>query len=193
MQDDRRQLLERFEVVDIARKVVGVGSVGTRAFIVLLQGRDPRDPLFLQVKEATASVLEPHLSRSRYRHHGERVARRQRMMQAASDIYLGWSKGRDAHRHPYKRQLRDMKESAVVETMTPVGLTFYARMCGWTPARAHARSGDPVAIAGYLGGSDEFEDSIVDFAKSYADQNERDSQEFIDAINSGRLEATPGL
>ena len=151
LQDDRRQLLERFEVVDAARKVVGVGSVGTRAFIVLLQGRDAQDPLFLQVKEATASVLEPYVGKSRYRQHGERVVQGQRMMQAASDIYLGWTKGVDVRRHFYWRQLRDMKGSALVEAMPPLALTFYAGICGWTLARAHARSGDPVAIAAYLG------------------------------------------
>ena len=151
LQDDRRQLLERFEIVDAARKVVGVGSVGTRAFIVLLQGRDAQDPLFLQIKEATASVLEPYVRKSRYRQHGERVVQGQRMMQAASDIYLGWTKGLDVRRHFYWRQLRDMKGSADLELMIPLGLTFYARICGWTLARAHARSGDPVAIAEYLG------------------------------------------
>ena len=157
LQDDRRKLLERFEVVDAARKVVGVGSVGTRAFIVLLQGRDAHDPLFLQVKEATASVLEPYVGKSRYRQHGERVVQGQRMMQAASDIYLGWTKGVDVRRHFYWRQLRDMKGSALVEQMRPLGLTFYAGICGWTLARAHARSGDPVAIAAYLGDSDAFD------------------------------------
>ncbi|HEY4790413.1 MAG TPA: DUF2252 domain-containing protein, partial [Actinomycetes bacterium] len=146
LRDDQRQLLERFQLVDMARKVVGVGSVGTRAFIVLLQGRDQQDPLFLQVKEATRSVLEGHLPKSRYKQHGERVVHGQRMMQAASDIYLGWTKGADATRHFYWRQLRDMKASADVEAMTPVGLRIYADMCGWTLARAHARSGDPVAI-----------------------------------------------
>jgi len=193
LQDDRRQLLERFEVVDMARKVVGVGSVGTRAFIVLLQGRDAADPLFLQVKEATASVLEPHLRRSRYRQHGERVVQGQRMMQAASDIYLGWTKGRDVRRHFYWRQLRDMKGSALVETMTPLALTFYARICGWTLARAHARSGDPVAIAAYLGDSDAFDTSITDFSQRYADQNERDYQQFVNAIRSGRVQALEGV
>ena len=153
LQDDRRQLLERFEIVDAARKVVGVGSVGTRAFIVLLQGRDAQDPLFLQIKEATASVLEPYVRKSRYRQHGERVVQGQRMMQAASDIYLGWTRGLDVRRHFYWRQLRDMKGSVDVEAMIPLGLTFYARICGWTLARAHARSGDPVAIAEYLGGA----------------------------------------
>jgi uncharacterized protein (DUF2252 family) len=189
LQDDRRQLLERFRFVDLARKVVGVGSVGTRAFIVLLQGRDQDDPLFLQVKEATASVLEDHLGKSRYRQHGERVVQGQRMMQAASDIYLGWTKGADATRHFYWRQLRDMKASAEVEAMAPVALNFYAGICGWTLARAHARSGDPVAIAAYLGDDDQFDRSITDFAKRYADQNERDYQAFAGAIRSGRLQA----
>ena len=193
LQDDRRHLLERFEVVDLARKVVGVGSVGTRAFIVLLQGRDAADPLFLQVKEATASVLEPYVRKSRYRQHGERVVQGQRMMQAASDIYLGWTKGLDVRRHFYWRQLRDMKGSAIVEAMSPLGLTFYARICGWTLARAHARSGDPVAMAAYLGGSDAFDNSITDFSQRYADQNERDYQQFVNAIRSGRLEAVEGV
>jgi uncharacterized protein (DUF2252 family) len=193
LQDDRRHLLERFEIVDVARKVVGVGSVGTRAFIVLLQGRDDDDPLFLQIKEATASVLEDYLPKSRYRQHGERVVQGQRMMQAASDIYLGWTKGRDVNRHFYWRQLRDMKGSAVIESMTPVGLTFYARTCGWTLARAHARSGDPVAIAECLGEGDAFDRSITDFSERYADRNEQDFEEFVKAIRSGRLEAVEGL
>jgi uncharacterized protein (DUF2252 family) len=193
LQEDRRRLLEQFEIVDAARKVVGVGSVGTRAFIVLLQGRDAQDPLFLQIKEATASVLEDHLGKSRYEQHGERVVQGQRMMQAASDIYLGWTKGLDVNRHYYWRQLRDMKGSVLVELMTPLGLTFYARTCGWTLARAHARSGDPVAIAAYLGASDAFDKSITDFCERYADQNERDYQEFVAAVRSGRLEAVEGV
>jgi uncharacterized protein (DUF2252 family) len=193
LQADRRHLLEQFQIVDAARKVVGVGSVGTRAFIVLLQGRDAQDPLFLQIKEATASVLEPYVRRSRYRQHGERVVQGQRMMQAASDIYLGWTKGLDVRRHFYWRQLRDMKGSAIVEAMTPLALTFYARTCGWTLARAHARSGDPVATAEYLGDSDEFDKSITDFSERYADQNVRDYQEFVAAIRAGRLEALEGV
>ncbi|HEY1818380.1 MAG TPA: DUF2252 domain-containing protein [Trebonia sp.] len=193
LQDDRRDLLERFEIVDMARKVVGVGSVGTRAFIVLLQGRDARDPLFLQIKEATASVLEEHLGRSKYRQHGERVVQGQRMMQAASDIYLGWTKGVDVRRHFYWRQLRDMKGSALVESMLPLALSFYARICGWTLARAHARSGDPVAIAEYLGASDAFDQSITDFSLAYADQNEEDFQEFVNSVQSGRLQALEGV
>ncbi len=193
LQDDRRRLLERFQFVDLARKVVGVGSVGTRAFIVLLQGRDAQDPLFLQIKEATSSVLEAYLPKSKYRQHGERVVQGQRMMQAASDIYLGWTKGLDTRRHFYWRQLRDMKGSILVEEMTPLGLTFYARTCGWTLARAHARSGDPVALAEYLGASDAFDKSIADFSERYADQNEQDYENFVKAIRSGRLEAVEGV
>jgi uncharacterized protein (DUF2252 family) len=193
LQDDRRQLLEQFQIVDMARKVVGVGSVGTRAFIVLLQGRDQGDPLFLQVKEATRSVLEDYLPRSRYKQHGERVVYGQRLLQAASDIFLGWTKGIQANRYYYWRQLRDMKGSAEVEAMAPVGLRFYAGICGWTLARAHARSGDPVAIAAYLGKRDTFDRSITDFAQRYADQNERDYQAFAAAIHSGRLEVLDGV
>jgi uncharacterized protein (DUF2252 family) len=193
LQDDRRHLLERFQIVDVARKVVGVGSVGTRAFIVLLQARDAQDPLFLQVKEATASVLEPYLPKSRYHQHGERVVQGQRMMQAASDIFLGWTKGLDQSRHFYWRQLRDMKGSALVEAMAPAALTFYARTCGWTLARAHARSGDPVAIAEYLGETNAFDESIADFSERYADQNERDYEAFRKAIQAGRLEALEGV
>ena len=193
LRDDQRQLLERFELVDAARKVVGVGSVGTRAYIVLLQGRDQQDPLFLQVKEATASVLEGPLPTSRHKQHGERVVAGQRMMQAASDIFLGWTKGADRTRHYYWRQLRDMKGSVEVETMAPVNLSFYAGICGWTLARAHARSGDPVAIAAYLGRSDRFDRSISDFAQRYADQNELDHEVFVKAIRSGQLQAHEGL
>jgi uncharacterized protein (DUF2252 family) len=192
LRDDQRELLERFQVVDVARKVVGVGSVGTRAFIVLLQGRDEQDPLFLQIKEATASVLEDHLPRSRYRQHGKRVVCGQRMMQAASDIYLGWTVG-PGGRHFYWRQLRDMKASATVETMRPTGLNVYADLCGWTLARAHARSGDPVAIAAYLGAGDKFDRAVTDFAERYAAQNERDYAAFSEAIRSGRLEAVQDI
>ena len=193
LQTDRRHLLERFEVVDMARKVVGVGSVGTRAFIVLLEGRDERDPLFLQVKEATRSVLEDHLPKSRHSQHGARVVHGQRMMQAASDIYLGWTKGVDVNRHFYWRQLRDMKGAADPDSMVPAGFVLYARACGWTLARAHARSGDPIAIAAYLGGSDRFDKAITDFSERYADQNEQDYEHFIKEIRSGRLEAQEGV
>ena len=194
LRDDQRQLLERFEPVDMARKVVGVGSVGTQAYVVLLQGHQQRDPLFLQVKEATASVLEDHLPKSRYKQHGERVVCGQRMMQAASDIFLGWSKAKTPTTHHfYWRQLRDMKGSADVETLAPVGLRFYAGICGWTLARAHARSGDPTAIAAYLGEDDQFDRSIAAFSERYADQNERDYQAFVGAIRSGRLQALEGV
>jgi len=193
LQSDRRHLLEKFEIVDMGRKVVGVGSVGTRAFIVLLEGRDEQDPLFLQVKEATTSVLEDHLPRSVRRQPGSRVVHGQRMMQAASDIFLGWTKGVQAGRFLYWRQLRDMKGSIEIETMAPMGLTWYARQCGWTLARAHARSGDPVAIAAYLGKSDAFEQAMTDFSERYADQNERDFKAFTTAVRSGRLTALEGV
>jgi uncharacterized protein (DUF2252 family) len=167
--------------------------VGTRAYIALLQGRDQHDPLFLQVKEATASVLEASLGRSRYKQPGERVVQGQRLMQASSDIYLGWAKGAEANRYFYWRQLRDMKGSAVIDSMAPGPLRFYARICGWTLARAHARSGDPVAIATYLGDTDGFDRAMADFAERYADQNERDYKAFAKAVRSGRLEAIEGL
>ena len=174
---DRRRLLERYHYVDMARKVVGVGSVGTRAWIVLLLGRDDRDPLFLQFKEAPPSVLEPFLGRSEYRNHGQRVVDGQRLMQAASDIFLGWIHltGADGQsRDFYVRQLRDWKGSAEIERMVPPGMQIYAELCGWTLARAHARSGDRVAIAAYLGKGDVFDRAISAFAEAYADQNERD-------------------
>ena len=193
LQDDRRHLLERFEVVDMARKVVGVGSVGTRAFVVLLQGRDDQDPLFLQVKEATRSVLEGHLPKSRYRPPGERVVQGQRRMQAISDIFLGWTKGAQANRYLYWRQLRDMKGSPVVDSMSAVVLEYYAGLCGWTLARAHARAGDAVAIDAYLGTDEGFDTSITDFSQRYADQNEKDYQEFVDAVHSGRIDAVEGV
>ncbi|MFI7061298.1 DUF2252 domain-containing protein [Kribbella sp. NPDC050124] len=186
---DLRQLLERFEMVDWARKVVGVGSVGTRAFIVLLQGRDRSDPLFLQVKEATRSVLEGPLRKSAFKQAGERVVQGQRLMQASSDIFLGWSKGVQADRFYYWRQLRDMKGSALVELMEPAALAFYARQCGWTLARAHARSGDPVSIAAYLGEDDAFDKSITDFSERYATQNDQDFADFAKAISSNRIDA----
>lgn len=193
LEPDRRYVLEKFSYVDMARKVVGVGSVGTRAFIVLLEGRDEQDPLFLQVKEATRSVLEDHLPASKFANPGERVVRGQRMMQATSDIFLGWSKGVQADRYYYWRQLRDMKTSAVVESMSPTTLNFYAGLCGWTLARAHARSGDVVALAAYLGADDTFEKAMTDFAVRYADQNEQDYQAFTSAIDTGRLPVQRGL
>jgi uncharacterized protein (DUF2252 family) len=193
LRDDQRHLLERFELIDVARKVVGVGSVGTRAFIALLQGRDQQDPLFLQVKEATRSVLEDHLPKSRFKQPGERVVQGQRMMQAASDIYLGWTKGVQDNRFLYWRQLRDMKGSVEVESMPPRNLQVYAQACGWTLARAHARSGDPIAIAAYLGKSDAFDRSITDFSDRYADQNDKDFESFVKAVRSGRLEVIEGI
>jgi len=189
LRPDLRQLLERFEIIDWARKVVGVGSVGTRAFIVLLQGRDRGDPLFLQVKEATRSVLEGTLRKSAFKQAGERVVQGQRLMQASSDIFLGWSKGVQADRYFYWRQLRDMKGSALVELMPASELAFYGRTCAWTLARAHARSGDPVSIAAYLGDDDAFDTAITDFSERYAAQNDQDFADFAKAISSNRIDA----
>ena len=188
-----RRMLERFEIIDMARKVVGVGSVGTRAFIVLLEGRDAQDPLFLQVKEATRSVLEDHLPRSRYRNPGERVVQGQRLMQAAGDIFLGWTKGLESGRYYYWRQLRDMKGSALVDTMSEPVLEAYVRLCAWTLARAHARSGDSVAIAEYLGEDDAFDRAIADFSRRYTEQNELDYQALREAISGGRVPAVEGV
>ena len=190
--DDRQALLSRFRVVDVARKVVGVGSVGTRAFIVLLEGRDKDDALFLQAKEATRSVLEGHLPSSRYACAGERVVQGQRLMQSVSDIFLGWSGGEPAGRDYYFRQLRDMKGSAMVEGMAPAAMTFYADVCGWTLARAHARSGDAIAIAAYLSNGD-FDEAVTRFASRYEKQNRRDFDAFRAAIGSGRLQARTDL
>jgi uncharacterized protein (DUF2252 family) len=191
LQEDRRHLLERYRFVDAARKVVGVGSVGTRAFVVLLEGRDGDDPLFLQVKEAGPSVLEGHVPSSPHEHHGHRVVAGHRLMQAASDIFLGWFRGTEG-RDFYWRQLKDMKGSAKVETMTPDELVLYAGLCGWALARAHARSGDRVQIAAYLGRSDRFDRAVADFAVAYADQNERDHAALCAAVKSGRLPADQG-
>jgi uncharacterized protein (DUF2252 family) len=193
---DRRRLLERFRYVDAARKVVGVGSVGTRAWVVLMLGRDDNDPLFLQAKEAQSSVLEPYLPTSGYANHGQRVVEGQRLMQAASDIMLGWIRtiGLDGvERDFYVRQLWDGKGSADPENMIPRGMTFYARLCGWALAKAHARSGDAIAISSYLGTSDAFDRGIADFAEAYADQNERDYQALKSAVESGRVTAETGL
>jgi uncharacterized protein (DUF2252 family) len=196
LQPDRRVLLEQFEFADMARKVVGVGSVGTRCWIVLMLGRDETDPLFLQVKEAEESVLARFAGPSKYNHQGERVVNGQRLMQASSDIFLGWQRvtGLDAqNRDFYVRQLRDWKFSIDIAAMVPRGLRLYGGLCGLTLARAHARSGDEIAIAAYLGGSDVFENAIADFAAAYADQNERDFQAFTAAIASGRLVAERGV
>ena len=183
------RVLDRFRVVDVARKVVGVGSVGTRCFIVLLLGRDENDPLVLQVKEAEASVLEAHLPKSSYKHQGERVVAGQELMQAASDIFLGWMTG-PAGRYFYWRQLRDMKGSVVVENLSVTNLALYMSLCGWALARAHARaSGNAVEIAAYLGVSDRFDQAIASFAQAYADQTERDYHALLDAIKSGRITA----
>jgi uncharacterized protein (DUF2252 family) len=167
--------------------------VGTRAFIALMQGRNKDDPLFLQVKEATSSVLEGPLRSSRFANPGERVVQGQRLMQATSDIFLGWSEGAEAGRYFYWRQLRDMKGAATVELMPPEGLTLYGRICGWTLARAHARSGDPVAISAYLGNDDAFDRSITDFSLRYAAQNERDYGDFTEAIRTSRIAALEGV
>ena len=191
LQDDRRRLLDRYRFVDAARKVVGVGSVGTRAYVVLLEGRDEDDPLFLQVKEAKASVLEGHVPPGAYEHQGQRVVAGQRLMQAASDIFLGWFRGR-AGRDFYWRQLRDMKGSAEVERMSPEELAIYARLCGWALARAHARSGDRAKMSAYLGKSGRFDEAIADFAEAYADQNERDHAALLAAVKSGRVPADTG-
>jgi uncharacterized protein (DUF2252 family) len=190
LQDDRRHLLDRYRFVDTARKVVGVGSVGTRAYVVLLEGRDENDPLFLQVKEAGPSVLEGHVPSSVYKHHGHRVVAGQRLMQAASDIFLGWFRGTGG-RDFYWRQLKDMKGSANVESMSPDELVIYAGLCGWALARAHARSGDRVQIAAYLGKSERFDRAIADFAQAYTDQTERDHAALCAAVKSGRLPQMP--
>ncbi|HEU4512036.1 MAG TPA: DUF2252 domain-containing protein [Nocardioidaceae bacterium] len=201
LQSDRRVLLDAFEFVDMARKVVGVGSVGTRCWIVLLRGRDDHDPLFLQVKEAQPSVLEPFVPQElrpaeRVSNEGQRVVAGQRLMQATSDIFLGWqrSTGIDGvQRDFYVRQLRDQKGSAVVEEMVPRGMRLYGELCGWTLARAHARSGDPIAIAAYLGDDDAFPRAVAEFGERYADQNERDHAALTEAVAEGRLEAVPGV
>jgi uncharacterized protein (DUF2252 family) len=197
LQHDRRELLEQFRLVDIARKVVGVGSVGTRCWIMLMLGRDDEDPLFLQAKEATASVLEPHLGRSKYTNHGQRVVEGQRLMQATSDIFLGWirnPRGLDGRsRDFYLRQLWDWKASVDLDTILPRGLLLYARACGWTLARAHACSGDRIAIAAYLGRGNVFERALVEFAAAYADLNERDHAALVAAVRAGQIEAQEGV
>jgi uncharacterized protein (DUF2252 family) len=189
---DRQHLLDGYRFDQIARKVVGVGSVGTRAWVVLLIGADESDPLFLQAKEAEASVLEPYVGASRYRNHGRRVVEGQRLMQAASDIFLGWcpAVGLDGKsRDFYVRQLWDWKRSAEVERLSPRGFEVYAEMCGRTLARAHARSGDRVAIAAYLGGGDSFDRAVATFSETYAEQNLRDHEALLAAIEAGRVQA----
>jgi uncharacterized protein (DUF2252 family) len=197
LETDRRYLLDQFEFCDTARKVVGVGSVGTRCWIVLMLGRDETDPLFLQVKEAEASVLSRFVGVSKYPNQGQRVVAGQRLMQASSDIFLGWQRidaGLDGQpRDFYVRQLRDWKFSVEIATLRPDGMQMYGGLCGWTLARAHARSGDRIAIASYLGGSDVFDKAIAKFAAAYADQNERDHQALVDAVKSGRITAELGI
>ncbi len=191
MAENRRELVERYRFVDFALKVVGVGSVGTRCFIVLLEGRDEQDPLILQAKEATESVLEAHAGSSGHANHGERVVVGQRLMQATPDIFLGWTRG-PGGRDFYFRQLWDMKGSIDISILQPLGLGYYAGLCARSLARAHARSGDAVAISSYLGTSDTFDGAVADWSEAYADQNERDYDAFKAAIADGRLESKPG-
>jgi uncharacterized protein (DUF2252 family) len=196
LQSDRRLLLERYHFVDMARKVVGVGSVGTRCWVVLLSGRDADDPLLLQIKEAEQSVYARFLGPSRYTNQGQRVVSGQRVMQQASDIFLGWQRqaGIDgAERDFYIRQLRDWKGSLTTDQMRQEGLELYGEVCAWCLARAHACSGDRIAIAGYLGSSDKFEQAIADFAEAYADLNDIDHQQLADAVAEGRVTAETGV
>ena len=196
LQSDRRHMVEYFTLVQLGRKVVGVGSVGTRAWIVLMEGTDETEPLFLQAKEAQTSVLAAYCGRSQYNNEGERVVAGQHLMQAESDIFLGWTHvtGPDGvDRDYYVRQLKDWKMSVPIEQLIPSGMKVYARMCGWTLARAHARSGDRIALAAYLGGSAKFDQAIADFAESYADQNEIDHAALQSAVNDGKVTATAGI
>ena len=194
---ERRILLEQFQLADFARKVVGVGSVGTRAWIALLIGSGSGEPLLLQMKEAERSVFEQFLKPSRFANHGRRVVTGQRLMQASSDIFLGWLRVEAAldeqPRDFYIRQLKDWKGSAEIEQMVPKGMAAYGRMCGWTLARAHARSGDRIALASYLGRGTSFERAIVEFADAYAEQSERDYRALAQAVDSGRIVAQTGL
>ena len=192
LRDELRIITMRYPAVDVAQKVVGIGSVGTRCAIVLmLGGAEGDDPLFIQIKEAQASVLEPYLGASSYPHHGQRVVIGQHMMQALSDIFLGWSTF--GGRHFYGRQLRDMKFSVEVEDMDPVRLTEYVQVCGAALARAHARMSDPAQISGYLGKKDTFDQAIADFAEAYADQTERDHEALLAAMKDGRVQAEVGI
>ena len=194
---DRRTVLDGFRVCDVARKIVGVGSVGTRCWIVLLLGRDDADPLFLQIKEANRSVFEFALGKSRFRNQGQRVVEGQRLLQGATDIFLGWMRAGTAGDEPardyYVRQLWDWKTSVKLDSVTAAGLAEYAQMCGWTLAHAHARSGDRVAVAGYLGKSDSFDRALAAFADAYADRNERDYEALRKAVGSGRIVAETGI
>ncbi len=197
LEHDRRVLAESFRLTDFARKVVGVGSVGTRAWIALLLGRDGEDPLFLQLKEAEASVLEEFVAASEFDNHGERVVTGQRLMQASSDIFLGWvhvASGLDGRaRDFYVRQLKDWKGSAEIEQMIPTGVAAYGRLCGWTLARAHARSGDRIAIAAYLGKGPAFDRALLQFSYAYSEQNKCDYEALVKAVDSGRIKAQTGL
>jgi Uncharacterized protein conserved in bacteria (DUF2252) len=198
LDSDRRYLLEQYEFCDIALKVVGVGSVGTRCWVVLMLGRDGSDPLFLQVKEAEPSVLSRFAGARAYWNQGQRVVAGQRLMQATSDLFLGWQHAAaglldNRPRDFYIRQLRDWKFSADIDLMLPDDLRKYGALCGWTLARAHARSGDRIAIAAYLGGSDVFDQAVTEFAATYADQTERDHQSLIDAVATGRIAAERGV
>jgi uncharacterized protein (DUF2252 family) len=194
---DRRVLLERFHYRDLARKVVGIGSVGTRSWVLLMVGRDEHDPLFLQIKEAESSVLEPLLGGSGFGNHGQRVVEGQRLLQASSDIMLGWVRdegdaGGPSHDY-YVRQLRDWKSAADLETILPRGLALYGVACGWTLARAHARSGDRIAIAGYLGSGDRFDRAVAEFARAYADLTEQDHRALVEAVADRRIAALKGV
>jgi uncharacterized protein (DUF2252 family) len=194
---DRRPLLAQFQLIDFARKVVGVGSVGTRAWIALLLGRDADDPLFLQLKQAEASVLEELLGPSEFENHGQRVVIGQRRMQASSDIFLGWVHAQSPldgqARDFYGRQLKDWKGSAEIDQMPPTTMAVYGKLCGWTLARAHARTGDRVAIAAYLGNGPSFDRAILEFSRAYAEQNERDYRQLADAVKAGTLAAQVGI
>jgi uncharacterized protein (DUF2252 family) len=189
MPENRRSFLERYRFVDFALKVVGVGSVGTRCFVLVLEGRDENDPLILQAKEATASVLEPYVETSGHTNHAQRVVVGQQLMQATSDIFLGWTRG-PGGRDFYLRQLWDMKGSVDTTTLQPLGMGFYGALCGWSLARSHARTGDAAAVAAYLGSSDTFDSAIADFAETYADINERDHAAYVAAIEAGRVSTT---
>ena len=191
LSDDRRTLVKRYRFVDFAHKVVGVGSVGTRCYIVLLDAGHSSDPLLLQLKQAEASIVEPFAGRSTHHNHGQRVVFGQRLMQSASDIFLGWSS--EGEHDDYFRQLRDMKGSADVEAMSALDLCDYAKLCGWVLARAHARAGDAAPIAGYLGNGEAFDDATANFALAYADQNDRDYETLQAAARSGRISIEMGV
>jgi hypothetical protein len=195
LQPDRRHLLEHYELAHLARKVVGVGSVGTDAWIALFLAREDGSPLFLQIKEAQPSVLERFTSRSTFSNHGQRVVMGQRLVQAASDIFLGWERfaWADEERDYYFRQLRDWKGSVEVNGMTPAGMDVWGQMCGWTLARAHARSGDRIAIGAYLGKSDAFDAALTEFSSSYADTTEQDHARLLRAAEEGRITAHTGI